>query len=254
MGRGAFLWRRTAWGGCASCKKICRHLLHARASRSRPKVQRFDHYKINALGMNNAKALKFTLRGIKVEKFTRKLILTALCCGLCVGAAQASALYNFGYTFTGVPVGAGTTVSGSFFGDANGNLITNLSNISVAVNGVNFVGSGSLFGSSFDPVLGWRTGGAVVSFDGTQNNFLFVDTNYPDDPNMWVNYIYGIADFAQVTTYSFATGVSASDFNLPMTNWSVTPAANVPEPESLLLLGLSLGCLYATRRKKSMVK
>lgn len=186
-----------------------------------------------------------------MNKLIKKLVIATLIGALGIGAAQASTAYNFSYLFAGKVVGGGTTVTGTFMGDANGNLISNLTNISVAVNGVNFLGNGSLFGSSLDTNTGnWRTGGAVVSFDGTENNFLFVDTNYPDEASM-INFFYSISAWDQITTFSFATGLSASDSPVETKNWSVTQANNVPEPDSMLLLGAGLAGLFFRRRQAS---
>src|SRR5579863_3914913 len=113
----------------------------------------------------------------------------SLAVSLTATSAFASTVYDFTETFlTGynsvtdshVP----PVVTGSFTGTANGDLITNLSNISVSMNGVPLNGSGNLYGSSqflSGSFYYFQSGGAVASFDGKQNNFLFIDSDYPNN-------------------------------------------------------------------------
>ncbi len=164
---------------------------------------------------------------------------------LVLGNAQAGQTFDYSYKLYDGP-----TVSGSFSGDANGNLITNLSNITASLDGIAFTGSGSL--SSF----AWRgsalVGGAVASFDGLRSNFFFTDAGRS-------NYFYAIP-----WTSSFVTDAAQArtpkgyvDFyngNYSASSWHVV-AAPIPEPETyaMMLAGLGLLGLTARRRKWSAV-
>jgi hypothetical protein len=74
--------------------------------------------------------------------------------------------YKFSYTFAS----SGVVYTGTLDGEANGDLVTGLSNISVCRNGVGFQGNGHLYGSSNDPAMWWIRGGATVSVSGAANN------------------------------------------------------------------------------------
>ena len=158
-------------------------------------------------------------------------------------AAQASTVYDFQYTFAST----GDVVTGSFSGNASGDLITNLSNIAVSVDGVAFNGSGSLFGSSYVDALGnAQPGGAIVSFDGLQNNFIFADSNFPLDPN-YTNVFS--AESLTDPTVGLALTATTGTFDVPFVaaNWSVT---QVPEPATLSLMGLGLAAVGIARRRR----
>ena len=84
----------------------------------------------------------------------KKLIQAAALLAVCGGAAHAST-YDFSYSFTSnfAPVDTQPPlVTGSFDGTLNGNLLTNISDVSVAVNGVAFNGPLSI--GSWDPSAG----------------------------------------------------------------------------------------------------
>ena len=153
---------------------------------------------------------------------------------------QAAALYNFTYISNidsivyfsgGVITGLGppnTTdiVTGSFYGTANGDIITGITPVGMTINGVSFTPNLTMSVTSDKPGNWWTTGGTPqVSFSGLNNNFQFRDTATN-------NYLYSIYDPTHVYQdygRGFEGIVNGIEFstNAPITSvyWNVTTAA-----------------------------
>lgn len=92
-------------------------------------------------------------------------------------AATAQADPNtFQFSYAYMP---GFAITGSFSGTQSGDLVTDLSNISVYIDGVGFKGNGHLYQAHYVSRYTLVSGGAVASFSGLHNNFFFIDTSYP---------------------------------------------------------------------------
>jgi hypothetical protein len=158
--------------------------------------------------------------------------------------AFAGAVYDYRYTFTD-----GNVVSGSFTGTAAGNLITGLSAVSAYVNGVALSITGKLFVTSF------RSSEGIASFDGMNNDFVFVDVD-PAVSSDRASYFYDIEQLGY-QAYLHRDGSLSDSYAQIWTAegkamyWSVKAANAVPEPGSMLLLGLGFAGLLAARRKSA---
>jgi hypothetical protein len=201
--------------------------------------------------------------------FLKKTLAVAI---LSVGAMSSANANQFEFSYD---FGIGYIVTGAFSGTANGNLVTNLSDISVSINGIAFNGSGSLLKFSFtNPVNFTRqTGESVVSFDGTANNFGFSDSSMTNEffdltalvgsskVGFHLKNQYGLYS----SVYNGATNAllnndvlqKSSNFYNITPIWSlkdITPQiVAVPEPESLtmMLLGLPM-MVWSIRRRKTV--
>jgi hypothetical protein len=188
----------------------------------------------------------------------KKLIQAAALLAVCGGAANAST-YDFSYTFTNNNVPA-PLVTGSFDGTLNGNLLTNISDVSVSVNGVAF--NGTLYLGSWDPSAGtagavnFAANTAVASTNGALNNFVIADTN---DPSLatFTNLFYYVSGTtpdlvgSQEVSLQNVSGPSGFDNDAVggVGTWSLTPAP-VPLPAALPLLVSGLGLLAAAKRRR----
>jgi hypothetical protein len=168
----------------------------------------------------------------------KKFLLAASIAALACASANA-ATFNFSEQLD-----VGPLVTGSFDGTLNGNLITNLSNISVALDGVAF--NGPLYGSSFDG-WDWVSGGAVASLDGTQNNFLFIDADYPTVWN-YTNYYLSINGGQATNAWNGNTGQGGG--NYAVTHFSATLASPAPEPASWALMVGGFGAIGGALRSR----
>ncbi|UPU37856.1 hypothetical protein M1B72_09150 [Geomonas paludis] len=170
-------------------------------------------------------------------------------------AVNASQVYDYTYTFNASYGYGPGIVTGSFTGDAKGNLITNLSNISASYNGTPLTGSGHLYGSGLYSE-GWVSGGAVASFDGRENNFYFSDADLPlsfDAFNAFESVsLRGYVTIVDAPNSSNGTDVF-SYYNMDNSTgiWRVTPhSTHVPVMEGWWLLPCVLvGLGFIARRR-----
>jgi len=176
-------------------------------------------------------------------------ILAAVGLALCGLPAKAD-LFNFTYTFHD-----GSFVSGSLVGDANGQFVDNVSNVSMSLNGNSFAGSPNLYSLSYDASHGWQnTNPAKVSFDGSLNNFLFIDSDYPVNAT-YTNYFQFVSFQGIAEAYSSPLGADVFDSGgnpIDPSRWSLANVTTpIPEPETYAMLLAGLGLLgFAARRRK----
>lgn len=168
----------------------------------------------------------------------------AVLCGSVLFSGMAHATL-FQYSFTFDP---DNIVTGTFEGTANGNLVTNLSNITATFNGVDFIGSGSLYNAAYDYI--WLTGTGYASFDGTENNFLFY--NDEDEFTNSKNYFFSVSDprlgYSAIQTGSASLSVNAREGHF--SQWSLSEVS-VPAPASITLIALGLAGMAKVRRKQA---
>lgn len=166
-------------------------------------------------------------------------------------AAQADN-FNYSYVF-----GDGTTIEGSFSATVNGDLLTGFSNISAAIDGEEFFGSGSLVNYGFEVGTGdWVAGQAVATISGTYANFVFAA-----DPEIFNNTNFFRIEFDQSGVTGAATAIKigggvyldVSDQYYAPSRWTLTAVSAVPEPESYALLLAGLGVMGVVVRRRKAV-
>lgn len=179
-----------------------------------------------------------------LKKFAKTVAASALL-GLSITANAG--LFEFSYLFQD-----GTSVTGTLTGDANGQYIENVDNVTVQLNGVEL--ATQLWDVAFVP-NGTGVNGdwwdnridAIVSFDASLNNFLFIDSNYPTDTD-FSTYFYMINENGYNNVQVHHTTGTASANPINGSAWSIAEVS-VPEPGTLGLLGLGLLGVVASRRK-----
>jgi hypothetical protein len=178
-----------------------------------------------------------------ISRFTLVSVATF---GLAAGLAFGNS-FDLSYQFNGPACTQDFLVTATFDGTQNGNLVTDISDVTLALNGLS-VGANYVVASLAGPVTGapftGPAGNAVISIDGTQNDFSFVDVSGNGFKTIDFQ-SYSLDSYIQVTD-SYYPQFSGTSFSRdPMINdsWTLKDPPSAPVPErgtTASLLGLSL--------------
>ena len=176
----------------------------------------------------------------------KKLLIAVALLATLSGAAQADSVFDFSYTFAD-----GLVLKGSLDGTQSGQFVTNVSNVNINFNGTAF--SGTLLGGTFDQTAGSFdfTKAPVVSFNASQNNFIFSDATDPAAASNFFYFVNGTTPSGlsnqELSVANIHVILNNADFDSPGAGtWSMTP---VPLPAALPLLLSGLGLLGLNRRR-----
>jgi hypothetical protein len=175
-----------------------------------------------------------------------KIFLAALAALVATSGASATT-FSFHEAFTGQNSNI-STVTGTFDGTLNGNVITDLSNVSVFIDGVAFKGNGSLF-TSHRNVNNEDVVGGIASLDGTQNNFWFTDSDVASGDYLFNNYF-----FSQTGTGDYAAYYPTDryGYNVPSGGFTaVALGTAAPEPAAWALMVIGFGAVGVALRRKT---
>jgi hypothetical protein len=187
-------------------------------------------------------------------KILSKLTMLAVAAfGLATGSVYANS-FDLSYDFDGPAVAPGNLlVKATFDGTQNGNLVTDISNVALTINGISVGGTyfvTSLFGSPSEESFTGPASGAVGSIDGTANDFAFVNSANTAFDSIYFESYNG---FIQVVDSGLYPPMVAfgTDYALN-SSWSLVDPPSSPVPDSgttASLLGLSVLGLVGLRRK-----
>jgi hypothetical protein len=209
---------------------------------------------------------------MSVFRFLAKALGAAAIVAASNGIANAT-VYDFSYTFVdngqangGDTSGDGKTVTGSFDGTGPITDITNITNISMSLNGTAM--AGTFYAWSYNPPPntpgfpgGFTLGTAVVSNNATANDFLF--TNASSTSSSLGNYFYIIQPWnnpgpgsTTIATQLVNDGVSIDAYNgqYVAKNWTLTAAVPEPATWAMMIVGFfGIGFMaYGRTRNQSL--
>lgn len=142
------------------------------------------------------------------------------------------------------------SITGSFDAEFDGSRISDLSNIFIYRDGIAFRGNGSLYTAQFDKKTGRWVAGGYLSLDSSDNNIMFIDTDYPNGDAGFFNYFYSVNGIGNA-----AFQPSYYRYRVPQTTRMTVrqqPQAGpaVPEPATWGLLTIGFGLLGAGMRRR----
>jgi hypothetical protein len=187
-----------------------------------------------------------------------RIVAGLLACVFAGQSARAELMhFEFSQLFPTGSVGS-ITVTGSFDGDLDGTRITNITDIYLYRDGHAFRGNGALYTFQFNRrARQWENGG-YLSTDGSDNNIMFIDTDYGIGDASFFNFFYsvtGIGNSAfQPSFYRYQTPATT---DMHITRDAIDPpppdpgAGGVPEPSAWALLILGFGAVGAVLRRRA---
>jgi hypothetical protein len=171
-------------------------------------------------------------------KTLKNLYGMAMLLSLGMTAATSYAQQNWDYSYT---FGDGVYVSGTFEGYAAGNLVDNITDVTLDINGI--PQAGSFTAESWTPSGGFASTGAVASADEALNNFVVVPTGPWND---WFYLLTAVDTGAQAISGLSIVGYDS----LGNGSWTLVDPPSAPDGGSTaMLFGMSLGVLGWIRRK-----
>ena len=171
-----------------------------------------------------------------------------LVCALAAAPVRAEIVsFEFSQFFSTGSAGS-LTISGTFSGNFQNGRISDITDARLFRDGNAFRGNGALYTFQFDKkTRRWGQGG-YLSLDGSDNNIMFIDTDYGAGDASFFNYFYSVTGIGNA-----AFQPSFYRYRVPLTTaLSVRPVPNavVPEPSSWALLIIGFGAVGAASRRR----
>jgi hypothetical protein len=139
--------------------------------------------------------------------------------------------FDFSYEF-----GNGFKVTGSLEGIQNGEFIENVSNVLLFFNGTPV--AGPIYTGMLDSSINWVPG-AVVSFDVSKNNFIFVNGSLASTSYSAYFEIISSPPYTRSLASAYNGGNYLEESPSVTSSWSLTPAI-IPESSTYLAAALLL--------------